>query len=124
MPPPSPLSISHPLRTGSPTPSDRIAISLLPERIAPFSNRAISLHPQEMKKPRIIEYLKDAEADTIQDRQQRAVAQLLSRFKYLVDIAATPAEAGATKEIAAANAFRMEVESSALVSAIEYSPQE
>ena len=119
---PSSLSISLPVRTGSPTPSDRIAISLL-ERIAPLSNQAISLPTQEMKKPRIIEYLKDAEADTIQDRQQRAVAQLLSRFKYLVDIAATPAEDGATKEIAAANAFRMEVESSALVSAVEYLPQ-
>jgi hypothetical protein len=77
-----------------------------------------------MKKPRIIEYLKDAEADTIQDRQQRAVAQLLSRFKNLVDIAATPAEDGATKEIAAANAFCMEVESSALVSTTEYLPKD
>lgn len=113
---PSSLSISLPVRTGSPAPSDRIAFAVPPERIAP--------PPEEMKKPRIIEYLKDAEADTIQDRQQRAVAQLLSRFKYLVDIAATPAEDGATKEIAAANAFRMEVESSALVSAVEYLPKD
>ncbi|KAE9367853.1 hypothetical protein N431DRAFT_429167 [Stipitochalara longipes BDJ] len=53
------------------------------------------------------------------DRQQRAVAALLTRFKYLVDLAATPVEDGATKEVAAANAFRMEVESSALVRAAE-----
>ncbi|KAN0095309.1 Mediator complex, subunit Med22 [Hyaloscypha variabilis] len=53
------------------------------------------------------------------DRQQRGVAALLTRFKYLIDLAATPVEDGATKEVAAANAFRMEVESSALVRAAE-----
>lgn len=69
-----------------------------------------------------INFFEEPEAETIKDRQQRAVAALLTRFKYLVDLAATPAEDGATKEVAAANAFRMEVESSALVYPTESFP--
>jgi len=53
------------------------------------------------------------------DREQRAVATLLTQFKALVSLAATPANEGATKEVAATDAFRMEVESSALVRAAE-----
>jgi hypothetical protein len=67
-------------------------------------------------------FFEEPKAETIKDRQQRAVAALLTRFKYLVDLAATPAEDGATKEVAAANAFRMEVESSALVYPAESYP--
>jgi hypothetical protein len=67
------------------------------------------------KKKADVNFIEEAEAETIQDRQQRGVAALLTRFKYLIDLAATPVEDGATKEVAAANAFRMEVESSALV---------
>jgi hypothetical protein len=89
----------------------------LPDRIAspsPPPGPTFS-SPQAKQKKRTINYFKDLDADSIKDRQQRAVAALLTRFKYLVDLAATPAEDGATKEVAAANAFRMEVESSALV---------
>lgn len=53
--------------------------------------------------------------DSIKDREERAVAALLTRFRNLVTIAAMPVEEGATKELAAAQAFQMEVESSALV---------
>jgi len=67
-----------------------------------------------------VNFLEEVEAETIQDRQQRGVAALLTRFKYLIDLAATPVEDGATKEVAAANAFRMEVESSALVCPVEF----
>lgn len=49
------------------------------------------------------------------DRKERAVADLLTRFKNLVSLAASPVEDGATKEVAAAQGFVMEVESTALV---------
>ena len=55
-------------------------------------------------------------AERIIDREERAVAALLTRFRNLVSLAAQPVDDGATKEVAAAQAFQMEVESSALVS--------
>jgi hypothetical protein len=55
------------------------------------------------------------QSDSFKDREQRAVAALLARYKNLVTLAAMPAGDGATKEIAAAHAFQMEVESNALV---------
>jgi len=58
---------------------------------------------------------KDKGPDSFIDREERAVAALLTRFKNLVTLAAMPAGEGAIKEIAAAHAFQMEVESNALV---------
>lgn len=55
-------------------------------------------------------------SNTYSDREERAVAALLTRFKALVTLAAEPVREGATKEVAAAQALQMEVESSALVS--------
>jgi hypothetical protein len=49
------------------------------------------------------------------DREERAVAALLTRYKNLVSLAAMPPGDGAVKEMAAAHAFQMEVESNALV---------
>ncbi|RKF75707.1 hypothetical protein GcM1_232069 [Golovinomyces cichoracearum] len=49
------------------------------------------------------------------DRKERLVAELLTRFKNLVTLACSPREGGAGKEVAAAQAFHMEVESTALV---------
>lgn len=49
------------------------------------------------------------------DREERAVAALLTRYKNLVYLAAIPPGDGAVKETAAAHAFQMEVESTALV---------
>jgi hypothetical protein len=49
------------------------------------------------------------------DREERAIAALLTRFKNLVSLAALPAEDAFAKEIAAAEGLRMEVESNALV---------
>ena len=54
-------------------------------------------------------------AESLIDREERAVAALLTRFKNLISLAAAPTEDGATKEVAATQAFQMEVESSALV---------
>ena len=71
--------------------------------------------PPSKQKKSDVDLFEEVQAETIQDRQQRGVAALLTRFKYLIDLAATPVEDGATKEVAAANALRMEVESSALV---------
>ena len=62
--------------------------------------------------------LKDSKADTPGDREERAIASLLSRFKNLVSLAATKIEDGATKEVAAAHSFQMETESAALVGQI------
>jgi hypothetical protein len=84
----------------------------LPDRTKPPSKEKTSIN-----------YFEEPKAETIKDRQQRGTAALLTRFKYLVDLAAAPAEDGATKEVAAANAFRMEVESSALVCPAESCPK-
>ncbi|APA15188.1 hypothetical protein sscle_14g099580 [Sclerotinia sclerotiorum 1980 UF-70] len=53
------------------------------------------------------------------DRQERAIAALLTRFKNLVVLAALPTEDAFAKETAAAEGLRMEVESNALTSAAE-----
>jgi len=69
--------------------------------------------------------LKDEEQDgeardsnTLLDRQNRSVAALLTRFKNIISLAALPAGDGFTKEVAAAEAFQMEVETNALVCSI------
>ncbi|KAI6245110.1 hypothetical protein HI914_06408 [Erysiphe necator] len=51
----------------------------------------------------------------ITDRKERLVAELLTRFKNLATLACSPTEKGASKEVAAAQAFQMEVESTALL---------
>ncbi|RKF58118.1 hypothetical protein OnM2_069014 [Erysiphe neolycopersici] len=48
-------------------------------------------------------------------RKERLVAELLTRFKNLITLACSPTEKGASKEVAAAQAFQMEVESTALL---------
>ncbi|KAF7944308.1 hypothetical protein EAE96_010706 [Botrytis aclada] len=53
------------------------------------------------------------------DRQERAIAALLIRFQNLVKLASLPTEDAFTKETAAAEGLRMEVESNALTSAAE-----
>jgi len=53
------------------------------------------------------------------DREERAIAALLTRFKNLISLAAEPAEDGATLEVAAAQSFQMEVETNAMVQAVE-----
>lgn len=57
----------------------------------------------------------DQTSNSLLDREERAVAALLTRYKNLVTLAAMPAGDGATKEVAASHAFQMEVESNALV---------
>lgn len=49
------------------------------------------------------------------DREERAVASLLTRFKNLVALSVSPIAEHATKELAASQTFQMEVESAALV---------
>ncbi|KAF7897847.1 uncharacterized protein EAF01_008813 [Botrytis porri] len=63
--------------------------------------------------------LRRSKADELTDRQERAIAALLIRFQNLVKLAALPTEDAFTKEIAAAEGLRMEVESNALTSAAE-----
>lgn len=53
------------------------------------------------------------------DRKERMVAELLTRFKNLISLAGSPVEKNATKEVAAAQALQMEVETTALVRATE-----
>ncbi len=55
--------------------------------------------------------------DTLLDREERSVAELLTRFKNLVLLAAQPVQDAATKEVAASQALQMEIETSALVRA-------
>ncbi|KAF8848630.1 hypothetical protein BDZ45DRAFT_681111 [Acephala macrosclerotiorum] len=57
--------------------------------------------------------------NTLRDREGNAVAEMLKRFHNLVTLAATPVEDGATKEVAAAQAFQMNAESDALVRGAE-----
>lgn len=54
--------------------------------------------------------------DTLRERENVTVAQLLSRFMNLIALSTLPVEEGATKEVAAAQVFEIEIESSALVS--------
>jgi hypothetical protein len=49
------------------------------------------------------------------DREERAVASLLTRFRNLIALAAAPVSEEATKEVAASQTFQMEVEGQALV---------
>lgn len=56
-----------------------------------------------------------SDSNTLSDREERAVAALLTRFKALVTLAAEPIQDGATREVAAAHGLQMEVEGSALV---------
>ncbi|THV52989.1 hypothetical protein BGAL_0062g00050 [Botrytis galanthina] len=63
--------------------------------------------------------LRRSKADELTDRQERAIAALLIRFQNLVKLAALPTEDAFTKETAAAEGLRMEVESNALTSAAE-----
>jgi hypothetical protein len=60
--------------------------------------------------------LNEQSSNSLLDREERAVAALLTRFKNLITLATMPASELATKEAAAAQAFQMEVESNALVS--------
>lgn len=75
---------------------------------------ATDLHTPALKSPLKSPVPQDLPDKHI-DREERAVAELLTRFRNLVTFAAMPAEAGATKEVAASHAFQMEVESIALV---------
>ncbi len=59
-------------------------------------------------------------APSLKDRKERAVAELLTRFKNLVTLAAMPNEEGATKEVAAGQVLQMEVESAALVCSLSF----
>jgi hypothetical protein len=94
-------------------------LDMMPTQIVSLPDKASS-SPQDKSTDK---QSKKPEAESPLDREQRSVAALLTRFKYLVDLAATPVEDGATKEVAAANAFRMEVESSALVFSSDLYPQ-
>ncbi|QSZ37716.1 hypothetical protein DSL72_008815 [Monilinia vaccinii-corymbosi] len=69
--------------------------------------------------PAAVAIAKNSNADEYIDRQQRAIAALLTRFKNLVLLAALPTGDAFTKETAAAEGLRMEVESNALTSAAE-----
>ncbi|KAK0122015.1 hypothetical protein ONS95_010280 [Cadophora gregata] len=60
-----------------------------------------------------------SDSNSIADREERAVAALLTRFKALVTLATEPVHDGATKEMAAAHGLQMEVEGSALIRATE-----
>lgn len=64
---------------------------------------------------------KNKHSNELLDREERAVAALLTRFKNLVSLAAMPAAEGegAAKEVAASHAFQMEVESNALVRVVD-----
>jgi len=56
--------------------------------------------------------------DSLMDREQGLIDSLLVRFKNIVELAPMP-EGEVTKEVAAAQAFQMEVETTALIHAAE-----
>lgn len=79
-------------------------------------NRRISNGVPIMEKPSsLVNIVYNSKTDELKDRQERAIAALLTRFKNLVVLAALPTEDAFTKETAAAEGLRMEVESNALV---------
>jgi hypothetical protein len=59
--------------------------------------------------------LRTVRPDSLADRKGTYMANMLTHFKNLVELAATPAGDGDSKEVAAAHALQMEVESTALV---------
>lgn len=60
--------------------------------------------------------------DSFRDREQKAIADLLSRFKNIVSLIAIPEGEGAESlELAAAQSFQVEVETASLVSCFRYS---
>ncbi|KAJ8068216.1 hypothetical protein OCU04_003785 [Sclerotinia nivalis] len=69
--------------------------------------------------PAAVAIVRKSKANKLVDRQERAIAALLTRFKNLVVLAALPTEDAFAKETAAAEGLRMEVESNALTSAGE-----
>ncbi|ESZ97216.1 hypothetical protein SBOR_2410 [Sclerotinia borealis F-4128] len=69
--------------------------------------------------PATVAVARKSKANELLDRQERAIAALLTRFKNLVLLAALPTEDAFAKETAAAEGLRMEVESNALTSAAE-----
>lgn len=70
--------------------------------------------------PDAVGQVKKSKTDELIDRQERAIAALLTRFKNLVLLAALPTEDAFTKETAAAEGLRMEVESNALVNSYSF----
>lgn len=75
----------------------------------------ISPHPISVSPPTPTKVEITSKTEKLIDREERAVANLLTRFRNLVNLAAMPVSEDATKEVAASQAFQMEVESSALV---------
>ncbi|RQM06079.1 hypothetical protein DH86_00002396 [Scytalidium sp. 3C] len=55
----------------------------------------------------------------MEDREERAIAALVTRFKSIISLAAEPPEDGATLEVAGAQSFQMEVETNAMIQAVE-----
>jgi len=74
-----------------------------------------TLHPTTPATPSNGDLSAGSGSNSLSDREERAVAALLTRFKTLITLAAEPVEDGATKEMAAAHGLQMEVEGSALV---------
>jgi hypothetical protein len=54
-------------------------------------------------------------SDSLRDREAKTIAALLTHYKALITLSGMPPENDATKEIAAAHSFRMQVENNALV---------
>jgi len=77
--------------------------------IEPNSSNTINFKTRFPRTPRV------TRSDTIADKKEKYIAAMLTNFKNLVELAAGPAGDGDSKEIAAAHALQMEVESNALV---------
>lgn len=91
----------------NPSPTRRRVVPLTELLILPPGNDRVAPPPSPLKK---------SFTDSVKEREEKTVAELLTHFKNLMDLAARPIEEGATTELAAAQAVEMENESSALVS--------
>lgn len=73
------------------------------------------LEPHLVESPKFHNDDSKSVSDSLRDREAKTIAALLTHYKALITLSGMPPENDATKEIAAAHSFRMQVENNALV---------
>lgn len=85
-------------------------------KIPPHSSSSASASPPSSTAIDVSHRTCNSETNELLDREERAIAALVTRFKSIISLAAEPPEDGATLEVAGAQSFQMEVETNAMVS--------
>lgn len=99
-----------PIKTGRRSQNPELATPLTPNEF----NTVNFKNDRPAKTPTTPRFFRP-DSDTLLDRKSVNVAGMLTHFKSLIMLATTPAGDGESKEVAAAHALQMEVETNALV---------